>query len=338
MLIWVLTDDRIGSNNQSIALAEQISANYITKKIEYNNLIKLPNFIRRCSLLGINLSQSDDLNKPYPDVLICAGRRLSSVALNIKKRSQGKTFVINIMNPNLPLNKFDLVLLPQHDNTKPVIKARNKNIIETNGSLNKVKLDRISNEKAKWRMELEQMPAPKIGFIIGGDTKSTKFPTKDFGKITKQLSDLANKLNGSLLITTSRRTSNKCLQALKENLNCKNYLYDWNDENSKPEEQKNPLGNPYFAYMGISDYIVVTGDSMSMVSEACSTGKPVYVYMPESALGKKHMRFCKKMIEEGYVKEFDENISDLEQYEYEPLNEAKRVAEIVINKLKKQIK
>jgi mitochondrial fission protein ELM1 len=293
MLIWVLTDERIGSNNQSIALAEQLSQHYITKNIKYNNLIKLPNFIRRGSLLGINLKKSDDLNtNEYPDVLICAGRRLSSVGLNIKNKSQGKTFVINIMNPNLPYNKFDLILLPKHDDTKPVIKARNKNIIETNGSLNKVKLDRIDNEKAKWQIELEKMPEPRIGFIIGGDTKSTKFPAENFGKTTKQLSDLTKKLGGSLLITTSRRTSYECLQELKKNLDCKYYLYDWNDENTKSPEHRNPLGNPYFAYMGISDYLVVTGDSMSMVSEACSTGKPVYVYMPDSALGKKHKRFC----------------------------------------------
>jgi len=335
--IWVLTDNKIGSNNQSIALAEQLFPHYTTKKIEYNNFIKLPNFIRRESLLGINLKKSDDLNtNEYPDILICAGRRLSSVALNIKNKSQGKTFIINIMNPNLPYNKFDLILLPKHDNTNKKTLAKNSNIIETNGSLNQVKLDRMENESAKWQMELSRMPKPRIGFIIGGDTKNTTFPAEDFGQTTKALSDLTNKLNGSLLITTSRRTSANCLAKLKDNLNCKHYLYDWNNENTKATEHKNPLGNPYFAYMGTSDYIVVTGDSMSMVSEACSTGKPVYVYMPDSALGKKHKRFCKRLLENGYIKEFNKNILDLEKFKYEPLNEAKRVAGIVMKKIEKK--
>lgn len=339
MIVWVLTDNKIGSNNQSIALAEQISPHYITKKIKYNGLIRLPNLIRGGGLLGVNLTKSDNLQTAeYPNILICAGRRLSSIALNIKKKSQGKTFVINIMKPNLPYKKFDVILLPKHDNTSESTKSKNPNIIETNGSLNKVKLDRIENESSKWQIELNKMPTPRIGFIIGGDTKSTKFPAKDFGKTTKALSDLVNKLGGSLLITTSRRTSSKCLQALKENLDCKHYLYDWNDENSKSAKKKNPLGNPYFAYMGIADYLIVTGDSMSMVSEACSTGKPVYVYMPNSALGKKHKRFCSELLANSYIKEFNKNVSNLETYEYKPLNEAKRIAEIIVNKLKEENK
>jgi len=335
MKIWILTDNRIGSNNQSIAIAEKLSSDYITKKIEYNSLIKLPNFIRRSSLLGIDLSKSDSLDGSYPDLLISAGRRLSSVALNIKKKSGGKTFIVNIMDPNLPYNKFDLVLLPQHDNISETMKIKYPNIIETIGSVNRIQSTKMKSEAKKWETELKKLPKPYIAFIIGGDTKNTTFPPNKFGEITKALSNLANTMNGSLLITTSRRTSPACLQALKENLNCKYYLYDWNDENLKSEEQKNPLGNPYFAYMGISDYLVVTGDSMSMVSEACSTGKPVYVYMPNQALGKKHKRFCAKLITKGYIKEFNESTKKLETYKYSPLNEAKRITGILMKKLEK---
>ena len=117
MRVWILTDDRTGGNNQSIAVGESLSTDCIVKKISYNFFVKLPNFIRKDTLIGVNKKESSDIQKDLPDVVVCAGRRLSSIALYIKKLSKGKTFVINILNPNLPYDKFNLVLLPFHDNT-----------------------------------------------------------------------------------------------------------------------------------------------------------------------------------------------------------------------------
>jgi uncharacterized protein len=238
------------------------------------------------------------------------------------------------MGPNLPYDKFDMILLPQHDNIDKTVKTKYPNIIETTSSINRVQHKKIDSESKKWKKELSKLPKPYIGFILGGDTKDTKFPTEAFGRISKTLSNLTNKLGGSLLITTSRRTSRACIEAMKVNLNCKYYLYDWNDEDEKLADKKNPLGNPYFAYMGISDYLVVTGDSMSMVSEACSTGKPVYVYMPNEALAKKHKRFCQGLMSNNYIKEFREETKKLENYKYKPLNETQRIVNIIKQKIK----
>ena len=106
MIVWALTDERVGGNNQSIAVAEKLSPYYIIKKINYNSLIFLPNIIRRGSLLGVDKGTSDNIEQDLPDVVVCAGRRLSSVALNIKKRSGGRAFVINIMNPNMSFKLY----------------------------------------------------------------------------------------------------------------------------------------------------------------------------------------------------------------------------------------
>lgn len=329
MKIWVLTDNRIGSNNQSLSLAEQINRKFTEKKIVYNSWIRLPNFIRQSTLWGVDVGKSSKMNKGYPDVLICAGRRLSSVALYIKKKSKGKTFVINIMKPNLNFKKFDLLVIPQHD----ALKKNYANIVESIGCLNKVKKDRIKSETKKWKKEFSKLPRPLIGFSIGGDSKTRKFDPELFGKITKALSKITKKLGGSLLITTSRRTSSACVEALKTNLDCKNYFYDWGDENSKPKDKKNPLGSPYFAYMGASDFIVVTGDSMSMVSESCSTGKPVYIFAPEDNVGKKHLRFCKKLVKDGFAKFLTTKTSKFDKFKYKPLNEAKRISRLIKKKL-----
>ena len=129
-----------------------------------------------------------------------------------------------------------------------------------------------------------------------------------------------------MLITTSRRTSDECLEELKNNLFCNYYLYDWKKENGER--------NPYFALLGLADFIITTADSMSIVSEACSTGKPVYVYIPRDSLSKKHIRFNEKMLADGYIR--DINDKKLEHYEYKPLNEVNRVMEIIKQKIKEE--
>lgn len=334
MLVWILTDNRIGSNNQSIAVGESLSDNCVKKNIVYNKFIFLPNLIRQNTLLGINRKKSDNIYDNLPDVVICAGRRLSSVALNIKKRSKGKAFVINIMHPNLNFGKFDLVILPKHDCTSSNILNKYQNIIETNGTLNRVNREKIAEENNKWNDFFKDYKHPLFSLIIGGDTKDYKFNPDDFGNMVKKLSDIVSKVNGSLLITTSRRTSDLCVEKMKSNLHCEYYLYDWKFENDEANSNKNELGNPYYALLGISDFLIITGDSMSMVSEGCSTGKPVYIYMPENSMAKKHKLFCNNLIQNGLAKEFNNSIDNIESYEYTPLDEISRIKNIINSKLR----
>ena len=335
MIVWVLTDDRVGSNNQSIAIAEKLSRYYIIKKIVYNSLIELPNFIRRSSLIGINKEESDSLETDLPDIVVVAGRRLSSVALNIKKRNNNRTFIVNIMNPDLPFDKFDVILLPKHDKISKRLLNKG-NIIETNGTINRVSSLKIKEETEKWKEFFKSYDRPLISLIVGGDTKNYKFDPKEFGEMVKNLSALVNRKNGTLLITTSRRTSDECLNQIKQKIDCDYYLYDWRLETDSSNLLKTNLGNPYYAFLGLSDFLVVTGDSMSMISEACSTGKPTYVYMPKESLGKKHLRFCADMLKDKYVKEFTKNTDDLEAYTYKPLDELDRVVKLIYKKIEEK--
>jgi mitochondrial fission protein ELM1 len=331
-IIWVLTDFRVGTNSQSIGIAEKLGYKFETKKIEYNSFAGVPNFLKRASLIGIDKQKSDSLEAPYPDVIISAGRRLASVSAYIKKKSGGKTFAVHITRPNLPHSMFNMLVLPKHDGFKKDV----GNIVTTVGSVNKINRKKMQEAGKKWKKELEKFPSPRIGVLLGGDTKSTKFSPKAFGKFAKTLSDIVNGSGGSLFVTTSRRTSAECVKELKDNLRCENYFYDWNLEDKLPEKKKNPLGNPYFAYMELSDFLVVTGDSMSMCSEACSTGKPVYIYASQQEIPAKHFRFCKSTVDSGYAKWFEFNLKKLKDYKYTPLNESQRVADIIKKEISKR--
>lgn len=334
MIVWILVDDRIGGNNQSIAVGERLSTYYIIKKIYYNSFISLPNFIRRDTLIGVNKKRSDNVQEDLPDIVVCAGRRLSSVALNIKKRSNGRTFIINIMNPNISFKYFDLVILPKHDNTpKCLLKS---NVVETNSSLNRINKSKMQEESSKWKGFFRDYNKPLVSLIVGGDTKDYKFDSAEFGIMVSNLSNIVNKLSGTLLITSSRRTNDECIKKIRQKVNCDYFFYDWKWENDPKNIKKNQLGNPYFALLSLSDFLVITGDSMSMVSEACSTGRPTYVYIPKNSLSKKHLRFLKTLIKENYIKEFSKNTIMLEKYKYKPLNELERVINIIEEKIKEK--
>jgi hypothetical protein len=72
-----------------------------------------------------------------------------------------------------------------------------------------------------------------------------------------------------LLITTSARTPAPTIDTLAEHLTCPSHLFRWS---------KDAKENPYFAFLGLAESIVVTGDSMSMLTEACATRKPVHIF------------------------------------------------------------
>lgn len=334
MIVWVLTDYSVGNNTQAIVVAEKLSRYYIIKKVTYNFFAKLPNFIRRDTLIGINKKESSNLTDELPDVVVCAGKKLSSVALHIKKLSHGRTFIINIKNPHLPCNKFDTLIFPNYDFTSKNILKKYNNIIEVYGSLNEISKDKIKSETEKFKPFFKRFKRPFVSFIVGGDTKNCKYDPKNFGIMVSNLSNIINKEQLSLFIATSRRTSRECTYQIRRKTNCDHYLYDWGWECDSRNIMKSELGNPYYAMLGLSDFFVVTGDSISILSEVCSTGKPVYVYMPKSTLSEKHYNFCNQLLKDGYIKKFNKNTINFEKYEYKPLSELDRITKIILEKMK----
>ncbi|MDR0369020.1 MAG: mitochondrial fission ELM1 family protein [Candidatus Peribacteria bacterium] len=314
--IWVLFDNKVGSNKQSLALAENLGGNIIIKNIKYTKFIKIPNFIRGSSLIGIDTKNSNDFSTDYPDIVIATGRRLASVLLHIKKHSK-KTKIIAVLKPDLNLNKFDIVILPNHDN------VHGKNIINFNGSLANFDKNDIEKECKKWEEVFNNYKRPLVSILLGGDNKNKKFsPTKMKNFVEKIIT-----AKNSVLITTSRRTSDECIESIKKSIESKSnvYFYDWKKNQGQD--------NPYTAMLWSADFLVITGDSISMIVESCTTGKPVYIYMPQESLTEKHYLFCRQLVSQKIAMEFKNN-SNLKNYKYKALDEIQRVCKEIKNKLK----
>lgn len=311
-LIWVLADDRPGNASQAIGLAESLNRPFEIKKIHYNSFSKLPNFLKINGLIGVDKNSTNSLlNQNHrPQIIISSGRKTAPIALYLKKYYQAK-FLIHIMNPNSNLNKFDLVILPKHD------QIEGKNIINTIGSLNRINSELLAQDYKKFSNQLEEIKSPKIALIIGGSSKNRIFDIEVTENLIKICLKIAKNMHGNFLITTSRRTDNSVIEKLKKQLKpYSSYFFQW--------QENQP--NPYFAILEAADYIIVTGDSMSMCSESCSTGKPVYIFNPKKICSEKHLRLHQNLFDENYAYKLDDNVTELKSGFKNKLNEAARIA------------
>lgn len=284
--IWVLADDRMGNVNQILGVAEALKTPFERKDIHYTKWVKLPNFIRASSLIGITDESAKNLIAPYPDVVLSAGRRSYPVALYIRKKSGNKTKIVHLMNPGrFGVKRATIIALPEHDRT-PVY---SKNVVRILGAPHRVTPERLAQERKKWESTFKKYPHPRLSVIVGGATKDKPF-TADMAKdLVKQIIALKP---GSILLTTSRRTPDHVINELKNGLTqCPIYFYQFGDKSE----------NPYFGLLACADSIVVTGDSISMCTETCATGLPVSIFAPDEMIGNKHKKFIKSLFEKGFA-------------------------------------
>ena len=131
-----------------------------------------------------------------------------------------------------------------------------------------VSAERLGTEAADWASRFMHLPKPYTGLILGGNSGPYTFGAKAADSIARQASRMAAQRNGALLISTSARRPKSVVKILKQVVSVPHYLYQW---------QANGGANPYFGILALSDELIVTADSVSMLSEACATGKPVYM-------------------------------------------------------------
>jgi hypothetical protein len=313
--IWVLADDRAGNTAQALGTAEAFAGKTEIKKVRYTKAVILPNALRGASGLGVAAQTLAEIKEPFPDVAIAAGRRAASLLRYIKKKSGGKTKIIQIMYPGrFGLNGFDLIVLPNHDGCKLV----RPNIMRVTGAPHRITPERLQVEKEKWAPVFEGLPFPRIALIVGGATKDKPFTPEMAADLAERTKVLAQALGGaSFLVTTSRRTGAEQEKIIRDALPEPNFFYSWGNKE---------IENPYFGFLALADHIIVTGDSVSMCSEACAASAPVYIYAPEGSVGKKHALLHQELYCEGYAVELTENPLPVRQEEHKRLNVADEIA------------
>ena len=176
---WILSDNLIGHEKQSISLAEKLNINYKLIKI------KKVNFIKRNLSNFFNLQKKNFFKPPYPKIIISCGKNTAYYSKMIKQKTKNKIFSIFIQKPPINLNSFDVVVSPKHD------KCKGLNVIETEGALTKINSKYIKNinKKKPPRILKEKF----ISVLIGGDSRHHKITRSILDKIIKNLKSIQEK-------------------------------------------------------------------------------------------------------------------------------------------------
>lgn len=321
--IWVLADNRMGTVNQAIALAQELKFGFELKNIEYNWAARLPNFLLKLKPIFLKHNILKDLEQQQqPDVIITAGRRTAVIAYFLKKKSNGRIKLIQLMQPNLPYDQFEAIILPEHDKPTP----DSSNILRIIGALCDVqsKLSIAGQELTKNYPKLGKF----IAVIIGGNTKNYNFTKENAVEFSYILAKISDNNSANLFISFSRRTPNLVKQIIKSHLPSSVIIYDPAKDIEMP--------NPYLGMLSQADYIISTADSISMCSEAASSGKPLYIFCPNNFKSYKHRSFIEQLVASDIAKMLDKSVISLEPYSYKPLLEVVKAAEFVMLKLNQQ--
>ncbi len=290
--------------SQCVGLAEALRLVPIVKRVSLRTPWRQLTPYFRIGGTAQFASGSDPLTPPFPDLLIATGRHSITASLLVKRLSGGKTRTVQLQNPVISATHFDLVVVPRHDGLS------GPNIVSTKGALHRIMPDILREGAAKLSPHLSHLNRPYIGVLIGGTNAAYRLEQTEMAALATGLKTAAANANASLIITPSRRTGEDNIRVLKDMIgDTPHFLWDGTGD------------NPYFGILGLADYLVVTADSVNMVSEAASTGKPVYVAsLPGGSA--KFDRFHRMMRGDGYVREFSGSVAP---YSYAPLDDMSAV-------------
>ncbi len=263
--VWALEAFRAGDNTQVLALAEALPTAVRRIKPKYRRFEALINWPHLGGhLLGWKAESASELKQPWPDLVITAGRRNEAAARWIQEQSGGKTKIVHLGRPWGQLDATDLIVAPPQYRL-----PERDNVLEIEAPLHRVTAERLARESEVWKDKIAEHSRPFIAVLIGGDSGSYILDRSAGERLADELNSLAKAEDATLLITTSRRTRPDAIEGLRSRLQAPYVLYEWRED---------AAANPYFGFLGLADSIVVTGDSVSMITEACATGKPVYLF------------------------------------------------------------
>jgi mitochondrial fission protein ELM1 len=255
----LVLSDKGGDNGQIEAVAARLPWPYETRFVAMKPKWVLRKPRVRPTLNHLDLAKSDTLEPPWPDLIITAGRRPSSVALWIQKQSGGQSRIVHLTKPSVRIDRFDLVVTSSETLLPPL-----PNIVGTNLPLMRVKQDPVELEK--WRFKFKSLPRPLVGFLIGGPTHPYVYNRTVLDRVVSLAADIVEHQGGTPYLTTSRRTPAWFSDALQQQLPAAARLYCWSAE---------AKDNPYKGILGLADGLIVTGDSISMIVEAIRLGRPI---------------------------------------------------------------
>jgi hypothetical protein len=272
---WALTTGETGMRTQARGLAQAVADVVVEKTVP-----------SRWRLLRGDVALADRLSPPWPDLLITCGRRSVARSVALRKASGGRTVTVHVQDPRGRRDAFDLVIAMDHDRI-----PAGGNVMKIATALHDLTPENLAAAGRLWEERLRALGRPLAGMVIGGDLKGRSFTLDDGARLLAGLTRLREEGGASLAITPSRRTPTAVRALIADAFADDPRVFLWDLEGD----------NPYRAILSLSDRLIVTSDSVSMVSEALSTPHPVEVF----DLGfPRHVGFVQRLVDHGLIRRF----------------------------------
>lgn len=315
MNVWGITSGSAGMVAQVKALAAALGVKPDMKTADICvPFVYLPNIVygsplRHCIVPYLLAPGSDALDGPLPDMVISCGRRGALVAMGLRARHRkGHTRFIHIQDPQVSARYFDMVVAMEHDSiTGP-------NVFKTRFALHAITPDTLASARRKFEPKFASCPKPYVAVLLGGSTNKYTLSAEAMARLIMSLQQFLRYFAGTLLITPSRRTGEDNIRMLQKTFAGKPnvYIYDFSGD------------NPYMGMLALAEAVIVTNDSVNMMSEALATGKPVYILPLPGHIDTKPSRFADRLVREHYARILGDR---LEQWTYAVNDEMQRLAE-----------
>ena len=227
---------------------------------------------------------AEAVRPPIPSLAIGCGGMAGAILAALRGPSLP---VVQVQNPRMDIRRFDLIVANAHD------ELTGPNVFVIRTALHRVTQARLAAEAEIWRERLAPFKRPLVAVLLGGSNGRYKLDTDVGGKLAADLAAMARRDGVGVVVTPSRRTDPAVTALMRQALEpVGGWVWDFTGE------------NPYFGMLAQADMVVVTQDSVSMISEASATAVPV-MFAPLPGRARRHELFLQIMRDAGRIRPFE---------------------------------
>ncbi len=310
---WAISDGAAGNERQVLALARALGHVPHIMRVSLREpwAMLAPRFTLGARS-AIRVLDGGNLSPPWPSLAIGCGRRAALLTRLLREWSDGRTTSIQILDPRISSSRFDHVITPQHD------AMPGDNVILTIGALNPVDDAWLSEARASYA-HFGDFAGPRHAVLIGASNRAQRIDPEYCRGLVEHCRAMHRNEGGSFLVTVSRRTSPDVSDFLRSAFAALPGTFCAGADDGH---------NPYAGILAWADRLIVTPDSVNMLSEACATGRPVWTYAPKPIIGKL-AGFHAELIGAGYLRALGDTHP---RPAIPPLRETAAVAELIQNR------
>ncbi len=262
---WAITDHAAGNQRQALSLAERLG-------MPVRHLVLSPrapwSWLSPRLVLGGRLalpgSQRTAFAPPWPAAAIGCGRSAALFTRMLRDETARRCHTVQILDPRIDPAHWDTVIAPRHDG------LTGTNVLQLLGSLNPID-DAWLEDGREASPALGELPGPRVGVLLGGPRTGIHIDERYAQQLAERLLARQRAEGGSVLVLASRRTPTAVIHAMRIRMRgIPGLIWAGQDDG----------GNPYPGVLGWADRLVVTPDSVNMLSEACAVGCAVQTWAP----------------------------------------------------------